>query len=361
MSETFNIISSIKTYQVSITCNETLRTINAYSDLIVIDANVNKLWPTLGIDNPIELHALENKKSLETVAEIVENLRDKGATRQSSLLAIGGGITQDICTFSASCYMRGIKWVYFPTTLLGMVDSCIGGKSSINVGKYKNIAGNFFPPEKVIIDVSFCNTLSEQQLVEGLCEAVKICYANSYCCFQEYLSLVGNDVSLHNYSYSEIVKLSLSTKKRFIEDDEFDNGIRLLLNFGHTFGHALEGASQFKISHGIAVGLGMICAFKLSALLGLVVEEPKPIKQLLMHVNSLLSKVKGLEDIINEMSMDSAVENFRSDKKHEKSSFWAILFDQDGELIRHKFAKSSENECLILASFQSLLGYTNEI
>ncbi len=167
----------------------------------------------------------------------------------------------------ASVYMRGLQWAYIPTTLLAMCDSCIGGKSSINVGPYKNLVGTFHPPAAIMIDPGLVSTLSLEQTVSGLVEACKICYCRGTAAFQEYLDLKPSP-SMTEGQIEQAVLLSLSSKKWFIEIDEFDRAQRLLLNFGHTFGHAIEGASHFRISHGIAVGVGMLCAIRLGELDG---------------------------------------------------------------------------------------------
>jgi len=361
MSEIFEINSSIKNYTVCLAENGAISLIKDYSELVIIDQKVNKLWPSLNIDTPIQVEAVENNKTLATVGAIIESLREKGATRNSTVLAIGGGIIQDVSTFCASSYMRGVNWIYVPTTLLGMVDSCIGGKSSINVGKYKNIAGNFYPPKQILVDVAFCQTLSEQQLVEGLCESVKICYAHSRECFDKYLTNLELSKPLHDIDFENIVSLSLKTKKEFIEKDEFDQNIRLLLNFGHTFGHALEGASEFAISHGIAVGLGMISAYKLSIDLGMIEAKNPRVLELLNHVTQLLTKVDGLYRVLNSINMSDAVEKFKSDKKHEKNNYVAILYDREGCLVRHKFERNKKSEKLIVESFNYLRNYKDEI
>jgi len=361
MSEIFKIRSSLKDYDVEITLGGVVALLEECSWNVVVDKNVHSLWPSLNLNTPIIVEALEGNKTLDTVGYLIESLREQGVSRGEAILAIGGGIIQDVSTFSASSYMRGLPWVYVPTTLLGMTDSCIGGKYSINVGKYKNIAGNFYPPEKVIVDVNFCKTLSEQQLVEGLCEAVKICYAHSAERLDQYLAIVGESELLSGINYEQVVTLSLLAKKEFIEEDEFDLGIRLLLNFGHTFGHALEGASDFAISHGIAVGLGMISAYKLSQSLGLLGTDKTRVGKLLSHVSTLLEKDDNLSSIIKSIDMSDALEKFKSDKKHEPQNFLAILFDQENNLVRHKFAKTTQHEKLILEAFNFLRVYKNEI
>jgi len=361
MSEIFSIASSLKSYEVELNPSSISLGIDTPSDYIVVDGNVHRLWPSLKLNDPIIIEAFEQNKVLSTVGGIVEDLRAKGASRSTELLAIGGGIIQDVSTFSASCFMRGVKWSYAPTTLLGMVDSCIGGKSSINVGQYKNIAGNFYPPEKILIDTQFCKTLSEQQLVEGLCESVKICFAYSEQRFLDYLNLIDLESSLHEIDFNKVVSFSLKTKKKFIEEDEFDNGIRLLLNFGHTFGHALESASEYKISHGVAVGLGMFSAYKQSVLLGLIEEENLLVDLLMRHVRSLLKRVKGLDALIKDLDMQLALEGFKSDKKHLKDEYIAILYGSKSNLVRYKFSKNHYHEQCVLESFEYLRGLNFEI
>jgi 3-dehydroquinate synthase len=353
MSEIFSIQSSIKSYEVRIARGEAIELLLSYLDFVVVDEKVKKLWSTLPFQRTIELEALEDNKTMHKSSEIIESLRQLGATRKDTMLAIGGGIVQDVATLSASLYMRGINWVYMPTTLLGMVDSCIGGKSSINVGKYKNIAGNFYPPSCIVVDTDFCRTLEEQQIVEGLCEAIKICYAHSEAKLEEYLSLVEGCSNLHCLPFDSIVRLTLLTKKEFIEEDEFDEGIRLLLNFGHTFGHALEGASNFSIRHGVAVGLGIICAYNLSLSLGKINKEHSQAIKMISHMKLILSKVPDLQEIVRKINMIDALDRFKSDKKHRNDLYVMILFEQIG-LARISLEKTFNNENLILSVFQSL-------
>lgn len=354
MSEIFSVNSSIKSYEVDIARGKASEVLQTYPELVVVDEKVKTLWSALPFKNPIEVEAVEDNKTMHKSADIIESLRLLGATRKDTLLSIGGGIIQDVSTLSASLYMRGVNWVYMPTTLLGMVDSCIGGKSSINVGQYKNIAGNFYPPSRIVVDTDFCKTLEEQQLVEGLCEAVKICYAHSEEKLDYYLALVDVDSNLHHLSFEKIVKLSLSTKKEFIEEDEFDEGIRLLLNFGHTFGHALEGASQFAIRHGVAVGLGMICAYNLSVANGTLNSDNTRANKLIFHTKSLLNKVPNLKDTLMQVDMKKSFDRFKSDKKHTKDSYVMILFAEDGELCRMPVAKASTSDAQILKTFEGL-------
>ena len=347
-----DIHSSLNSYKVSIGSGMARSALDADDTVVVVDAALQALFPWLDHPRCIRVEAREDAKNLHTVAEVIERMRDLGANRHSALLAIGGGIVQDVATFAASIYMRGIEWTYCPTTLLGMVDSCIGGKSSLNVGVYKNIAGNFYPPRRVLIDTDFCSSLPAMQKTEGLCEAVKICYASPGAEFGQYLALAGAaDMLSNTASLGQIIALSLQTKKTFIETDEFDRGVRLLLNFGHTFGHAIEGASAYRISHGVAVGLGMLCAARLSETCGFAPTEQPRMRALVAYVRDLLAPLAGLQQALEDMSPAEALACFRSDKKHRKGEFVLIVFDQNGLLERRFVRASTENEARIADVF----------
>ena len=361
-SSEFSIKTSGGAYEVAIGTDIVAAHTRRDGTVWIIDANVARLHADAVPASFIRQEAVESEKSLESVARIVEQLRDHGSTRQTHVVAVGGGIVQDLATFSASCYMRGIRWTYCPTTLLSMVDSCIGGKSSINVGRYKNIAGNFYPPEEVVIDTRFCTTLTDEQMAEGLCEAAKICYAESDDAFHTYLSLAeGGAMPPRDERLARLIQHSLWTKKRFIEEDEFDQGIRLLLNFGHTFGHAIEGATSYAISHGISVGLGMLAAERCSVRLGYAEAGSAIVASLTAHVRRLLRSVPGVADKLRRMSPADAIECFLSDKKHSAESFTLILFDRQGRLQRVKVPRSDAIRAELLSTFQYLNEQANEI
>ena len=320
--------------------------------MLLVDNELPALFPWLDRQDCIRIAAREDAKNLATVADVIERMREMGANRQSHLLAIGGGIVQDVATFVASSYMRGVDWTYCPSTLLGMVDSCIGGKSSLNVGPYKNIAGNFYPPGRVLIDTDFCATLPTVQKIEGLCEAVKICYCSQDQSFENYLAQAQtNDLLAGSSQLNEVIGLSLQTKKAFIEADEFDNGVRLLLNFGHTFGHAIEGASAYRISHGVAVGLGMLCAARFSEINEWIDANQPRMRGLVDYVRSLLIPLTQLQDALQAMTPQEAFSCFLSDKKHQKDKFVLIVFDRNGFLERRIVSSSAENMASIASVF----------
>ncbi len=224
-------------------------------------------------DFRLEIEALETNKEYSALAPYFQALVDAGFQRRDTLVAIGGGILQDITGFIASTLYRGVPWVFIPTTLLAQADSCIGSKTSINLGQTKNLIGSFCPPDAIAIDVGFARTLSDAYFTSGLGEVIKyhlMVDDDAYRRIKTYLA----SLNLRAREVLEpIMRSSLGIKKTFIEGDEFDTGRRNLLNYGHCFGHALESASEFGISHGQAVVVGVGFANLLSLKRGLLLPE----------------------------------------------------------------------------------------
>jgi len=269
----------------------------------------------------VYLDADEESKTLQRAEQLIVACFDAGARRGTRLLAVGGGVVQDLATLVSSLYMRGLPWSYAPTTLMAMADSCVGGKSSINAGKAKNVVGNIYPPREVTIDPGFLSTLSDEELVAGLSEAVKICFCHGLGCFQQYLR--------HFESFSSdpaaaplLLHHVLSAKKWFVEVDEFDTKERRLLNFGHTFAHALESATSFSVNHGVAVAVGMLCAVRLAAMDG---QRGEASSRLAAHCRVLLARVPDLASRLADLDEAQFEQAFRADKKHAPGEFRLIL------------------------------------
>lgn len=352
MQKSFEIASSTGAYEVQIGPDAVHKARQSAPHAIYIcDRNITSYLPT-DID-PIFIDATEKNKSLEAMPAVIRELRARKADRGSHLIAIGGGITQDIATFAASIYMRGLPWTYLPTTLLGMVDSCIGGKSSINVEDMKNLVGNFYPPGTVLVDPEFLKTLDAQDIVGGLCEAVKICYARSA---SDFASLVEeNAVPPLSFQNAErIITKSLNVKKWFIEIDEFDKKERLLLNFGHTFGHALESATSYEIKHGVGVGIGMLVAIEFRRRMGQIsAEGQKRCDDLSRYINEILGGVPGLGSAMN-VSPDLLLEQFKHDKKHRAEEYRLILPVEDGSLAIVSAPKTKAMRNMIAESYAAV-------
>jgi len=217
----------------------------AEGDFVIIDS---KLKHHIG-NYPFfyEIDAQEKNKTIETVMNIVNTI----STNPTRFVVIGGGLTQDIAAFVSTIFNRGVDWVYYPTTLLAMADSCIGGKSSLNSGNVKNRIGTFSCPSTVYINTMFLDTLSESDIRSGHGEITKLCTIGGVLDMYETLDA------------AQLIKLSLIIKRSVIEIDQFDKGIRRALNYGHTIGHALEILTGYEMPHGIAVIHGMIAVNKL--------------------------------------------------------------------------------------------------
>ena len=199
----------------------------------------------------------ESSKSLEMANNLYDFLADQQFTRSDAVIALGGGVVGDLASFVASSYMRGIAFVQIPTSLLAQVDSSIGGKTAVNSSKAKNMIGTFAQPDGVLIDPETLNTLPELRVREGIAEIIKCGAISDASLWQDLERLTGIQ-DLLDHSEAIILK-ALQVKKTVVEEDEFDNGSRLLLNFGHTIGHAIENTAGYgKISHGEAVAIGMV-------------------------------------------------------------------------------------------------------
>jgi 3-dehydroquinate synthase len=227
-----------------------------------VDQTVLSYFPKLAELNPISIFCDENTKTVDGSCVILKKLIKLKANTRTHILAIGGGVLQDVVGFCSSIFCRGIEYTLVPTTLLAQADSCIGGKTSINFENKKNILGTFFPPKEILIIPTFLTTLTQQDFNSGLGEIYKFYILQNKI----------KDFSPAN-NISQMIYDGLLFKKISIEMDEFDRAERKFLNFGHTFGHALESTSGYKIPHGIAVVVGCMIALTISKLYGFKVPD----------------------------------------------------------------------------------------
>ena len=354
VSSNFSISSSTGSYDVDIASGLYRQFMSEGKKLIAIcDERFAWDFKEAGV-HAIALHSDETVKNLSAIPDIITQLRKAGTMRDTLLLAVGGGIVQDVSAFCAAIYMRGLEWIYMPTTLLGMADSCIGGKSSINVGEYKNIVGTFNPPRRVVIDPSFVKTLSSEQIAAGLIEAAKICYCRGPDSWKAYLA---NNPS-HTMSEAHVagvIATSLAAKKWFIEIDEFDKAERLLLNFGHTFGHALECASHYLVGQGIAVGIGMLCALALEERLGARYEGQPQVAVLREHIQDLLALVTDLPDVLQGVTASDLFDRFSSDKKHKADGYRVVIVAADGSVQLKALPKDDASRAHLTAAMEQIL------
>lgn len=340
MSTWFDVKSSVANYRVDVRPGLFERTLLENREHVVIgDDFFSELLSARHL-RFIGFKPSEEYKALERIPEFILQLRKLGANRETRLMAVGGGIVQDACGFVASIYMRGITWMYIPTTLLAMVDSCIGGKSSINIGPYKNLVGTFYPPAQVIIDPMLTSSLSVEQRVNGLIEACKISYCHGADAFRQYLAFRPTS-SMSPQAFEDVIRLSLLSKKFFIEVDEFDSRERLLLNFGHTFAHAIEGASDFQVPHGLAVGVGVLCAVRLGEQIGRNYAGVSRVHLLTKHIRALLDEVPTLADRLSGITVQEVLDRFLADKKHRSEYYSVVIVSSSGDVELARTPKDS--------------------
>ncbi len=238
----------------------------------------------------------EASKSLQTIGVLAGRLANAGFDRKDALIGFGGGVTGDLTGFLASAYMRGIPFVQVPTTLLAQVDSSVGGKTGVDIPEGKNLVGTFYQPQVVYIDISLLKTLPEEELLGGLAEVIKygVIWDAEFFHF-----LCDNRQKILQLDEEIIIKTVYTccqVKAEVVSQDEREGGIRRILNYGHTIGHAVEGASDYTIIHGLAVAIGMAAAAKLSVLAGfLVPETAKRITDLLIAYGMPVDIPKNLD------------------------------------------------------------------
>lgn len=295
--------------------------------VFLADARIVELYPGLldaAADRKrlLTLQATEPNKNLARVPALAEAVLAMGMRRDGLLVAIGGGITQDVACFLASVLMRGVQWKFYPTTLLAQADSCIGSKSSINVGRVKNAAGTFWPPASVLIDAHFLDTLSEVEVRSGIGEMIKVHIIDGPASFH-WLAGVYDQLRTDAKLLQEAVRRSLEIKQRIIEADEFDTGPRQVLNYGHTFGHAIESATEYAIPHGVAITIGMDMANFVAVGLGRLATDRR------LQIKAITDRnAAGFEKTAIPFGrFESAI---KGDKKASASGITAILPRADG-------------------------------
>jgi 3-dehydroquinate synthase len=292
----------------------------------------------------IFVDATEDQKSYTALTPIIEQLIDNRFRRNNRLIAIGGGITQDITAFIASMMYRGVEWLFFPTTLLAQADSCIGGKTSINIGKYKNQLGNFYPPLKIFIIPELVQSLPEQDFKSGMGEMLHfylVSGEDDFAFYREHYEKAFKDEK----ALLTLVKRNLEIKKGFIERDEFDRGERLLLNYGHSFGHAIESLTNYAIPHGIAVSYGMDMANFISVKLGFIEDNVR------QEIRTQLEKI-WVGTYIGNLDANDFGKALSRDKKNIGNTYQLILTMGIGNMLKHGITPNEDFTCWLNEYFK---------
>lgn len=288
--------------------------------VVITDENVAALYP-LGPAKKIVIKPGEEHKNMQTVLEIYNQLRDMNITRNSKIFAVGGGVVCDIAGFVAATYLRGLNITMMPTTLLSQVDASIGGKNGVDFGGLKNIIGTFRQPKEIIIDPKFLRTLSPEQMSDGLAEIVKIASVTDESLFE---ILEEEDLSSLNGEYlwgvTRIIALAADAKTNLVSKDVLENGIRRILNFGHTIGHAIE--LSCGVSHGVAVANGMLLSTKINERF---FEGNRKVGE---RIEQLLRKINCPLDL--KLSIEDIAEKIKGDKKRESSFIRFVVVPKIG-------------------------------
>lgn len=275
-------------------------------NLLLVDRKVYDLYlKELDVEeNRIyKVDATEEFKTINGVLDVVAFLEKNNLTKQESLIVVGGGIVEDVGAFVGAAFKRGIKWIYFPTTLLSMCDSCIGGKTGINHNGTKNQLALFSAPREVIVNIEFLKTLSDFDIKSGMGEILKLLVTGGPEALNIYQNEVENGKVKTFDGYRKLLLSSLSVKRAVIEEDEFEKNYRRSLNYGHTIGHAIESLSKYTIPHGQAVIIGMVIVNKIALNRGYLNEKDYLICQRLAKEllgNSIIKKVNltGLDKLL---------------------------------------------------------------
>jgi 3-dehydroquinate synthase len=269
----------------------------------------------------------EASKNLQVFADLSSKLAQMGIDRSSGIIALGGGVTGDLAGFIAATYMRGIPFVQVPTTLLSQVDSSVGGKTGVDIPEGKNLVGAFYQPKVVYIDTAVLTTLPVEELLGGVAEVIKygVIYDFDFYCFLE--KNLDAILELNPAVIQEMIHTCCSIKAEVVAEDEREAGLRRILNFGHTIGHAVEGASDYSLIHGNAVAIGMVAALRLAVSSGLCKRKEAGRVATLIHSFGLPTEIPEGMDI------DRIKAYIKTDKKSVAGSVFYVLPTTIGKVI----------------------------
>lgn len=325
--------------------------------LTVVDRNVYKIY-SREIDSLFDeqsgkhkillLKTGEKLKSFESLDKIYSALIKYKFGRDSLIIAIGGGIIGDVAGYAAATYMRGIQYIQVPTTLLANVDSSVGGKTAVNFGETKNVIGAFYQPRLVLIDTEFLKSLPEEELICGIGEVVKYCFLTGESFYKYFVKNLNKLLSSDQDVLLKIISESVQFKAGVVETDEKENGLRKILNLGHTFAHAFEVEQQHKIKHGQAVILGIICALYLSNLIGIISEN---------KLEEYLELVKPFKKFIklSKPDIQELVDIMGRDKKNKDGKIKFVLPKNIGEMILDVEA----DKTVVFASIKNAINFVD--
>jgi len=332
----FTIKSRLSDYKVEyIDINNILSKLDAARDIYLVDSKIYQLYMESIFKNfkdakIVVIEATEENKTVVYALKKIEIIMKYGISKSTRIVSFGGGVVQDLSGFIASILYRGLTWIYFPTTLLAQTDSCIGAKTSINHNQYKNLLGTFYNPSEIFIIPDFINTLEVKDYLSGIGELVKLHIIGGKDSFNKLIVKKNDLLERKSSILNDFISETLQIKKKFIETDEFDKGIRNILNYGHCIGHAIESTTDYIIPHGQAVSLGMILANRLAVRitdldsdLATTIE-----REILIPIVSEIFRSMHL-------STNGLIEAMRRDKKRVNSNLVVVYLKSDWTMYKN--------------------------
>lgn len=272
----------------------------------------------------IDFPAGEASKNIHTVMDIAGKLMELGADRETCLIALGGGVVGDIAGFVASIFMRSVPCIQIPTTLVAQVDSSIGGKTGVDLPHGKNLLGTFYQPAAVFANLSFLNTLPEKEFKNGLAEVIKYGIIDDEKMFRHLEDNIDGIKSKDFKLLLGMVENCCQIKKSVVEIDEKEQGLRRILNFGHTLGHALEAISKYAITHGEGVAMGMVAAARISEKMGYLKNSE------MERIETLIDQARLPVKIPSSLNADKIINQLKMDKKKKGDIINFVLLKKIG-------------------------------
>ncbi len=295
-----------------------------------------ELAASLDIERCTELPDGEEHKVWPQVEGLCSGWLEQGLHRSDAILAIGGGVVTDTAGFAASLFMRGIKWIAAPTTLLAMVDASVGGKTGVNLAEGKNLLGTFWQPSLVVVDIDTLETLPEREMRAGMAEVIKSAWIGD----RDLLDIVDPSRPLSDPRWEELVMRTIQVKARIVEEDEREAGVRKALNLGHTLGHALEAASGYKrFLHGEAVAWGIRAVAAISGKRGLLTDPWK------RQLEAAIDRLEPLPPIVG-MKPERILHHLSKDKKTDADGIGWVLPSDGGVVLDQRVSIEEIREVL---------------
>lgn len=292
----------------------------------------------------------EKSKTEKTKAWLAEKMMQHQCNRNTLCIALGGGIVGDLTGYLAATYMRGVPYIQIPTTLLAMVDSSIGGKTGINTRYGKNLMGAFYQPKIVVVDIDYLKSLPKKHLINGLIEAIKVFLTNDKKSFFYTEKNLNRILEKDEACLKSILHRAIKLKANIVEQDEKESNLRMLVNFGHTIGHALEQICQYKMLHGYAVGLGILVEIKIAQIMGLLDNKSYLI------IKTFLARLGFNPKELKKFNIEEIIRATRLDKKAREGKINYVLLKSIGQV--HQVGKNvahTVSDSIVRKAFLTLI------